>query len=63
MRAGRLVNPFGPRLPTRAAYRIVATRAMAERAKVRAFRDWLLAEARAETTPQSLLQRPPEAVQ
>ncbi len=61
LRAGRLVCPFGPRLRTRFAYWIVCSPEMAERAKVAAFREWLLAEARSETTPFSLLQRPPEA--
>jgi LysR family glycine cleavage system transcriptional activator len=61
LRAGRLCVPFGPRLPTRFAYWLVTAPAKAERPKVRAFREWLLAEARAEDTPASLLQRPPEA--
>jgi LysR family glycine cleavage system transcriptional activator len=61
LRAGRLVCPFGPRIPTRYAYRIVTSPATAERPKVRAFREWLLAEARGENTPESLLRRPPEA--
>lgn len=63
LRTGRLVCPFGPRLRTRFAYWIVSSPAMAERAKVVAFREWLLAEARSESTPFSLLQRPPEAEQ
>ncbi len=61
LRAGRLVCPFGPRLRTRYAYWIVSSHALAERPKVKAFREWLLAEAGAETTPHSLLERPPEA--
>ena len=63
LRAGRLVCPFGPRLRTRFAYWIVSSPVMAERPKVVAFRDWLLAEARSESTPFALLQRPPEAEQ
>jgi LysR family glycine cleavage system transcriptional activator len=44
--AGRLVCPFGPALPVSYGYWIVSPRANAELPKVRAFRDWVLAEAR-----------------
>lgn len=43
--AGRLVQPFGPALPAPFAYYIVSPLPLASRPKVRAFRDWLLAEA------------------
>jgi LysR family glycine cleavage system transcriptional activator len=43
--AGRLVRPFGPMLPTRFAYYVVSPVAIADRPKIRLFRDWLLAEA------------------
>ena len=42
--AGRLVRPFELRLPSGFAYYLVYPEADAERAKVVAFRDWLLAE-------------------
>ncbi len=61
LEAGRLVCPFGPRLRTRFAYWVVSSPALAERPKVRAFRRWVIAEARGEATPPGLLQRPPEA--
>ena len=43
---GRLVKPFDVSLPTAYAYYVVAPEASANRPKVRAFRDWLLAEAK-----------------
>ncbi len=46
--AGRLVRPFGPSLPVGYAYYIVCPKPTAERSKIRAFRDWLLAEAKAD---------------
>ncbi len=46
--AGRLVRPFGPSLPVSYAYYIVCPKPTAERPKIRAFRDWLVAEARAD---------------
>jgi LysR family transcriptional regulator, glycine cleavage system transcriptional activator len=42
---GRLVRPFPLALPTERAYWLVSPRATAEQPKIRAFRDWLLAEA------------------
>jgi len=44
LRAGHLVRPFGPVLPTRFAYYLVCPKMTADRAKVRAFREWLLDE-------------------
>jgi LysR family glycine cleavage system transcriptional activator len=44
LRAGHLVRPFGPALPTRFSYYLVCPKMTAERAKVRAFREWLLDE-------------------
>jgi LysR family glycine cleavage system transcriptional activator len=43
--AGRLVQPFGPAMKAPFAYYIVCPEAVANRPKVRAFREWLLAEA------------------
>jgi LysR family glycine cleavage system transcriptional activator len=43
--AGRLVIPFDLSLPLSFAYYVVAPEATADRPKVVAFRDWLLAEA------------------
>ena len=43
--AGRLVRAFDIRLPVEYAYYVVYPEAYAERPKVMAFRDWLLAEA------------------
>ncbi len=45
LRAGRLVRPFAEAAPTRCAYYVVMPPAAAERAAVRAVRDWLFAEA------------------
>ena len=46
--AGRLVRPFGPSLPVAYAYYIVCPKPTAERPKIRAFRDWLIREAKAD---------------
>ena len=42
---GRLVRPFALSLPPEFAYYIVCPEAYAERPKIQAFREWLLAEA------------------
>ena len=44
---GRLVRLFAISLPVEFAYYVVSPEATAERPKIRAFREWLLAEARA----------------
>ena len=49
--AGRLVRPFEVSLPFGLAYYLVCPEASAERPKVRAFREWLLAEAAREPAP------------
>ena len=46
--AGRLVRPFGPDLRVAYAYYIVCPKPTAERPKISTFRDWLLAEAKAD---------------
>lgn len=46
---GRLVRPFALSLPAEFAYYVVCPEGYAERPKVRAFREWLLAEAGAPT--------------
>ncbi len=43
--AGRLVRLFPKRVPSRAAYYLVYPRSAGELARVRAFRDWIRAEA------------------
>ena len=48
--AGRLVRPFTLSLPTEYAYYLVCPRDMAEQPKIAAFRDWLLGEARSESS-------------
>ncbi len=48
LEAGRLVAPFEISIPLRSAYYLVCPEEHAETPKVAAFRDWLLAEARAE---------------
>jgi LysR family glycine cleavage system transcriptional activator len=48
--AGRLVIPFDLSLPLSFAYYVVAPEATADRPKVAAFRDWLLAEAAVQTS-------------
>jgi LysR family glycine cleavage system transcriptional activator len=45
LEAGRLVQPFGPTLPSHYACYVVSPVATAERPKIKAFRDWLLEEA------------------
>jgi LysR family transcriptional regulator, glycine cleavage system transcriptional activator len=45
--AGRLVEPFDFELPSNSAYYFVAPEATADQRKIRAFRDWLCAEAAA----------------
>jgi LysR family glycine cleavage system transcriptional activator len=47
--AGRLVRPFAITLPAPFAYYIVSPKATASRAKIVAFRDWLLEEAAEDT--------------
>jgi LysR family glycine cleavage system transcriptional activator len=44
--AGRLVRPFDQSLPANYSYWLVCVEASAERPKIVAFRDWMLAEAR-----------------
>lgn len=56
--AGRLVRPFGRALPSAFAYFVVCPESGAERPKVRAFREWLLAEARAVPYPHRTGLRP-----
>jgi LysR family glycine cleavage system transcriptional activator len=41
MKAGHLVQPFGPELPTRFSWYLVCSPISAEQPKVRAFREWL----------------------
>ncbi len=45
LEAGRLVQPFGPALPSSYACFVVSPPATAERPKIKAFREWLLDEA------------------
>ncbi len=45
LEAGRLVQPFGPTLPSHYSCYVVSPVATAERPKIKAFRDWLLEEA------------------
>ncbi len=49
--SGRLVRPFDIDMPSDYAYYAVAPEATAERPKVKAFREWLLAEIAASETP------------
>ncbi len=44
--AGRVVKPFDIRLPVEFAYYVVCPTAIADRPKIAAFRDWVLAEGR-----------------
>jgi len=46
---GRLVRLFAPSLPAPFAYYVVCPEAYAKRPKIRAFHEWLLAEAGAPT--------------
>ena len=48
LNAGRLVRPFDLSLPTEYAYYVVCPESRADRPKVVAFREWLLAETRRE---------------
>ena len=48
---GRLIKPFDVSLPTAFAYYVVAPEATADRPKVMAFREWLLAEAKKSADP------------
>jgi len=48
--AGRLVRPFTLSLPTEYAYYLVCPRDTAEQSKIVAFREWLLIEARRESS-------------
>src|SRR3546814_10199941 len=45
LESGRIVMPFGPVLPSKFAYYLVSPEALAERRRVRLFREWLLEEA------------------
>ena len=49
LKAGRLVRPFPETLPTDYSYYLVYLEAPAERPKIAAFREWILAEAQAES--------------
>jgi len=51
LEAGRLVQPFGPALPTDYACYVVSPEVAAERPKIKAFRDWLLEQAEADQSP------------
>ena len=56
--SGRLVRPFATSLPASFAYYVVCPRAVAAQPKVAAFRDWLLAEAAADTSRLAALLAP-----
>jgi len=45
LESGRIVMPFGPIIPSHFAYYVVSPPALAERRRVRLFRNWLLEEA------------------
>lgn len=45
LESGRIVMPFGPVVPSKFAYYLVSPPAVAERRRVRLFREWLLEEA------------------
>ncbi len=51
LEAGRLVQPFGPTLPTNYACYVVSPAAAADRPKIKAFRDWLLEQAAEDLSP------------
>jgi LysR family glycine cleavage system transcriptional activator len=51
---GRLVLPFELEVPLRSGYYLVSTPAVAQRAEVVAFRNWLLAEAAGDKRPQTI---------
>jgi LysR family glycine cleavage system transcriptional activator len=55
--AGRLIKPFDLGLPIDLVYYLVCPEATADRPKIVAFRDWLLAEARAQPEPRQLDRR------
>ncbi|MCZ6556912.1 MAG: transcriptional regulator GcvA [SAR324 cluster bacterium] len=60
--AGRLVRPFALNLSERFAYFLVCPEATVDRPKIVAFREWILAEARAELTEEGQAgQAPPPA--
>lgn len=46
--AGRLVKPFEPALPVDYSYYIVCPKTTADRPKIKAFRDWIISEAKAD---------------
>ena len=48
LKAGRLAEPFSQRVPLRKAFYLVCNKAAANQSAVRAFRDWILAEAKAD---------------
>lgn len=45
LESGRVVQPFGPAVPSKFAYYVVCPLAFADRRRVRLFREWLLEEA------------------
>ncbi|MEO3429241.1 transcriptional regulator GcvA [Pelagibius sp. CAU 1746] len=45
LESGRIVMPFGPVVPSRFVYYVVSPPALAERRRVRLFREWLMEEA------------------
>ena len=47
LESGELVRPFEVSLPAQYAYYVVSPGELADRAKIRAFRDWVLEEAAA----------------
>jgi LysR family glycine cleavage system transcriptional activator len=51
--AGRLITPFRLRVPTPHAHYLVYPRWLTRRPALRAFRDWILAEAQASAGPGS----------
>ena len=51
--AGRLVKPFDLELPTQAAYYLVCLEGTQDRPKVKAFRDWVMAEVAREAAGQA----------
>jgi LysR family glycine cleavage system transcriptional activator len=57
---GRLVRPFDVSLPHQYSYYVVCPEAHADRPKIKAFRDWLLAEVAAENPDDVIVADPPE---
>jgi LysR family glycine cleavage system transcriptional activator len=55
---GRLIRPFAVDMPGEYAFYVVSPEAAAERPKVAAFRNWLMAEARAEPAAEATGARP-----